>query len=148
MQGRGALAIAAAAAGALACAAVRHDPATERCLPDAAFERGLLDGEAGRAPDLGGLEDGCPPEAGPSLRSAYRDGHATGTAARAAAAPAAGPSSPAGDGRAFTCEVQARGESFSASGATRNEAETAARAACRERNGEAFCRETSCRRDE
>ena len=43
------LAVAAALALGAACATTPYDPAAERCNPDAAFERGLADGRAGRA---------------------------------------------------------------------------------------------------
>jgi len=140
------LALAALAAAALACASVPYDPAAERCNPDAGFERGLADGKAGRAPDLGWLSL-CDPGVAPAVRAAYDEGHRAGTSARAADAP---PPSPPGvrSERAYFCEVQARGESFSAYGATRIAADAAARAACRTRNSEVFCEETACRRNE
>jgi hypothetical protein len=139
---RGGLALAAAA---LACASVPADPAADRCTPDASFERGLADGREGRAPDLAFVGP-CAPELEAALRAAYGEGRRAGAAEREADAPAP---EPAGAGeRPYRCEVRARGESFSGEGPTRSAADDAARAACRARNPEALCAETTCRRGE
>lgn len=129
-----------ACAGAGAPAVATRDP----CSADEAFERGLADGEAGRAEDLAwaGACTGAP-EA--DVAAAYRHGHAAGVASRASdAADAPGA---AGEG-AWRCEVQARGDPFHGDGATREAAVAAARDRCRERNGERYCRDVSCRRVE
>lgn len=135
-----------------ACAgAPPHDVAAERCNPDAAFERGMADGKAGRAEDLAWVESFCAAAVQAGVRSAYQEGLAAGLAAGRAAGdadlPPAGPAGARSE-RAYFCEVQARGDVFSAYGATRIEADAAARARCRERNGEGFCGEVACRRNE
>jgi hypothetical protein len=138
--------VALAAALALACATTPpYDPGAERCNPDGGFERGLADGKAGRAPDLAWLVL-CDPAVHEPVGRAYREGHQAGLAARDADAPPA----PAGarSERAYLCEVQARGDTFTAYGATKIAADAAARAACREKNPDHFCEESACRRNE
>jgi hypothetical protein len=120
-----------------ACAAAPERPAPDPCGADEAFERGLEDGGAGRAPELGWLAEACEaaPSREPDAAAAYQHGHAAGLASRPR---------PQADG-AWRCEVQARGDVFRGDAADRDRAAAAARARCRERNGERYCREVSCR---
>lgn len=120
-----------------ACAAAPERPAPDPCGADEAFERGLEDGGAGRALELGWLAAACEgsPSREPAAAAAYRHGHAAGLASR--------PGAQAGGG--WRCEVQARGEVFRGDAPDRERAAAAARARCRERNGERYCGEVSCR---
>jgi hypothetical protein len=137
--------VALVAALALACATTPpYDPAAGRCNPDGGFERGLADGKAGRAPDLSWLVL-CDTSAHEPVGRAYREGHQAGLSARGAEAP---PTPGERRERAYFCEVQARGDTFTAYGATKIAADAAARAACRLKNPEQLCEETACRRNE
>jgi len=129
-----------------ACASTPELTPSDPCGADEAFERGLADGEAGRAQELGWTAAACGGARESDAIAAYRQGHAAGEAARASdrGAEPRGAGGGAGGG-GWRCEIQARGDPFHGEGPTREAAAAAAASRCRERNGERYCREASCR---
>lgn len=149
--------VAALALAGLACAGAPVAAPRDPCGADEAFERGAEDASAGRAADSAWTGAACAgsPARAAQAESAYHQGHAAGLALREPApdedpggAGGAADAAGAEGEHSFRCEVQARGEVFSAVAPTRAAAVAATRARCRERNGERYCRDVTCRREE
>lgn len=126
-----------------ACAAIekehRQDMQAARCHYDGAFEEGMNDGRAGRDMNSG-FASLCAASQQPGVRAGYREGYQSGLASRAAEL-AAAPRH-----RGFVCEVSVFGDTFTAFGATEEEARAATRAQCGEKRGKTmFCSDPACR---